>query len=223
MSEENTELSFFGIDAIKYYTTHIHGYLSVTICTIGVIANIINMIIFTRKRMVSPINLILASLSFADFFALLNYYYKAWYFYIKPGANPYVYWYLSHTTARLMQWQLHFAHIFINIGVWLTALVSIWRYVAIAFPLKNLYWGNNKTTCKAIALVVILCLLFYTPALIAKRVLAITYDELNLTIYLVSFNQTDPLSTYMADVDHFIYSICFRFLPSIVIAVLSAR
>ncbi|GIY71041.1 sex peptide receptor [Caerostris extrusa] len=51
----------------------IHGYLSFIVCMFGITANILNIIVLTRKNMVSPTNAILTGLAVADMLVMFSY------------------------------------------------------------------------------------------------------------------------------------------------------
>jgi len=51
----------------------IHGYSSVTVCTFGVLANTLNLIVLTRKEMINSTNAILTGLALADLFNMVEY------------------------------------------------------------------------------------------------------------------------------------------------------
>lgn len=50
-----------------------HGYTSVSICTFGVLANTLNLIVLTRKEMINSTNAILTGLALADLFKMAEY------------------------------------------------------------------------------------------------------------------------------------------------------
>lgn len=51
----------------------IHGYLSAILCICGVITNILNSIVLTKKSMMNPINLILLGIALSDMLKMLSY------------------------------------------------------------------------------------------------------------------------------------------------------
>ena len=50
-----------------------HGYVSIVICIFGVIFNILNAIVLTRRHMASPTNYILTALAVVDCLQMLTY------------------------------------------------------------------------------------------------------------------------------------------------------
>ena len=52
----------------------IHGYLAVTICVLGIIFNLVNIIVLTHKDLRgNPINLILTAIAVADILLMVEY------------------------------------------------------------------------------------------------------------------------------------------------------
>lgn len=59
-----------------------HGYFALVVCVFGIISNILNIIVLTRKHMHSPVNFILAALAIADILTMTPYPAMAVYLYI---------------------------------------------------------------------------------------------------------------------------------------------
>ena len=51
----------------------IHGYLSLAVCFFGCLANLLNLIVLTRKVMINPTNAILTGLALADLLNMIEY------------------------------------------------------------------------------------------------------------------------------------------------------
>lgn len=56
----------------KHYS-YVHGYLSVLVCQFGCVANVINVMVLSRREMRSPTNAILTGLAVADLLVMLDY------------------------------------------------------------------------------------------------------------------------------------------------------
>lgn len=67
----------------KSYRT-VHGYTSLMVCLFGAQANILNLIVLTRREMINPTNAILTGLALADLLNMLEYIPYAVYM-ILPG------------------------------------------------------------------------------------------------------------------------------------------
>lgn len=51
----------------------VHGYLSVMVCIFGIVSNLLNIIVLTRRHMSSPTNFILTALAIADTLTMSTY------------------------------------------------------------------------------------------------------------------------------------------------------
>ncbi|GFR78591.1 FMRFamide receptor [Elysia marginata] len=106
-----------------------HGYLAVAVCLFGIISNLLNIVVLTRKHMRSPTNFILTALAIADILTMSPYVVMATYFYIiyRPlceegdrHTKPWMYFILFHNlyivTCHMM-------------AMWLTVSLAVFRYI----------------------------------------------------------------------------------------------
>ena len=64
----------------------VHGYLAVTVCLLGTIFNIMNILVLTHKDMRSnPINLLLTGIAVADMMVMVEYIPFAFHMYLLQG------------------------------------------------------------------------------------------------------------------------------------------
>ncbi|CAH2089636.1 unnamed protein product [Euphydryas editha] len=106
----------------------IHGYISLLICLFGSLANVLNVVVLTRKDLAAaPINRLLKWLAVADVFVMMEYVPFAVYRYLLfPGQvdRPY-------SWAVYMLFHMHFTQILHTASILLTLSLAIWRYIAI--------------------------------------------------------------------------------------------
>ena len=77
-----------GLHKIRSDIHFIHGYLSVLICVIGCLANIVNILVLSQRELRrTAINRILCSLAVADFLLMLEYIPFACHMYLFPGRD----------------------------------------------------------------------------------------------------------------------------------------
>jgi len=77
----------------------VHGYLSLSVSCFGSIANILNLIVLTRTELITPTNLILTGLAFADMLNMLEY--IPYVFYSSFYPNP-----VDGTLRKTYAWAL---------------------------------------------------------------------------------------------------------------------
>ncbi|XP_043582984.1 G-protein coupled receptor dmsr-1-like [Bombus pyrosoma] len=111
-----------------------HGYAALIVCLFGTLANMLNIIVLTRKDMVTaPINRILTGLATADMLVMLEYIPFAIYMYIvlpKRQIFPYGW-------AVFVLFHMHFTQLLHTISIAITLTLAVWRYIAIRFPQYN--------------------------------------------------------------------------------------
>lgn len=131
-------LSFFFLSLARYHS--IHGYLSLTVCILGCIANVANVVVLTRREIRSPTNAILTGLAVADFLVMIDYIPFSWFDYILPNMNHMRKTLFSYSTAWYIMFHSIFAQICHTISIWLTVTLAVWRYIAVAYPHRNRIW-----------------------------------------------------------------------------------
>ena len=107
----------------------VHGYASVVICVFGLMCNVMNIVVFAQKNMITSINVILTGLAVADMLTLASYLPYAIHFYCTAIPDwsynhPYG-WivYLLFNTSLVMT--LH------TIAAGLTIALAVFRYIEI--------------------------------------------------------------------------------------------
>ncbi|XP_016930284.2 G-protein coupled receptor dmsr-1 isoform X2 [Drosophila suzukii] len=196
----------------------IHGYVSLMICIFGTIANILNIMVLTRKEMAkTPINNILKWLAVADMFVMLEYipYTSYQYIYMRPGEKD-----LSYTWAVCLLVHMHFTQILHTISIGLTVTLAVWRYVAIRHPnggCANFLLAHSR---EAILLPFILSPILCLPTYFVFQVRE-TYDVDKVNseaMYHVYFDKDSVLYRF----NFWIHSVLIKLLPCGILIVISA-
>jgi len=159
----------------------IHGYLATTICILGVLLNIINIYILTRKSMrSSATNVLLCSLAVADLLTELLYLPFALYFFIVRRDIP--------VTGHPDGW-VYFASISLggqNIShtaaMWITVAIATFRYIYVCQHTKAHKLCSLKRAYLTIALVGLESCLACMPSLICFTVTDMPHPSANTTI-----------------------------------------
>ncbi|XP_015439943.1 PREDICTED: sex peptide receptor-like [Dufourea novaeangliae] len=128
--------------AVKY-KDHYHGYVALIVCLFGTLANMLNIIVLTRKNMVTaPINRILTGLAAADMLVMLEYIPFAIYKYmVLPQRKKFPYGW-----AVFVLCHMHFTQTLHTISIAITLTLAIWRYIAIRFPQNNSWCTPARCT-----------------------------------------------------------------------------
>jgi len=103
-----------------------HGYLASVVCVLGIIANVLNIVVLTRKNMISSTNCILTGLAVSDGLTMVVYLPFALRFYIlygtdsTPERN-------SLPAIRFMLFYACFSVVVHTISIWLTVVLAVFR------------------------------------------------------------------------------------------------
>ncbi|XP_013407406.1 sex peptide receptor-like [Lingula anatina] len=141
---------------------NIHGGLAVTICIFGIVANILNIIVLTRKSMRTSTNFILTALAVSDGLTMAAYLPFALQYYCVYGTNPS----LERDTLAAAQFLLFYANFSVTVhtvSVWLTVTLAVFRYLYIGWPRHGQVLCSIERAKMAIGLNYFLCPVFCIP------------------------------------------------------------
>ncbi|XP_050396074.1 probable G-protein coupled receptor B0563.6 [Patella vulgata] len=151
-------------DYVAEYIERIcYNYLGPTICIIGILSNILNLLILTERSLKESPYSYLTAMAVTDLCAL----FQALLFMLFSKNNPTSYY-----------WKFYDAHIFypiINIctnsSVWLIVLLTVERFLFVRFP----FWGkvnlNRKGSHIKIALVMVIMVIINIPRFLTFTVM----------------------------------------------------
>jgi Serpentine type 7TM GPCR chemoreceptor Srw len=120
-----------GVDELRafhdWYRMY-HGYLSAVVCTFGIVANIANIIVLTRRSMLSAINCILTGLAVSDGLTMAAYLPFALRFYVLYGVEP-TPERNEQSAVRFMLFYARFSVVVHTTSIWLTVVMATFRYI----------------------------------------------------------------------------------------------
>lgn len=129
--------SYEGLNEFSRWYAGIYGYAATIICLFGVIANMLNVVVLTRKSMVTSANIILTWLALADLSMMACFLPFGVHFYLARGNLPDEF---AFPATRSKLWILYFVF-YVNfsvvchtVAIWLTITLAIFRYVFICYP-----------------------------------------------------------------------------------------
>jgi len=104
-----------------------HGYLASVVCVFGIIANALNIVVLTRRNMISATNCILTGLAVSDGLTMAAYLPFALRFYVLYGteASP------TRNSLPAVRFMLFFACFSVvvhTVSIWLTVVLAVFRY-----------------------------------------------------------------------------------------------
>jgi len=104
-----------------------HGYLASVVCVFGIVANALNIVVLTRRNMISATNCILTGLAVSDGLTMAAYLPFALWFYVLYGteASP------TRNCLPAVRFMLFFACFSVvvhTVSIWLTVVLAVFRY-----------------------------------------------------------------------------------------------
>lgn len=235
-------LIYFYFSLSLYRYNAIHGYLSLPVCIFGSIANILNIVVLTRREMRSPTNAILTGLAIADLLVMIDYIP----FVLLENILPHMHYSREKLLAYSSAWYIFFHSIFAQIchtiSIWLTVTLAVWRYIAVAYPQRNRLWCGMRTTIFTIALAYHLCPLICIPLYLTYSIQP-AIEQLdangqpyrpivnvtqplgvhNITVYKVTFSHMATQDDTLTNFNLWVYSILIKLIPCVALTILSLR
>ncbi|XP_065204082.1 G-protein coupled receptor dmsr-1-like [Planococcus citri] len=216
MSNNDSLCGFVKHEIGSYYKENIHVYITIPICSVGMILNLLNVLVFTRKTMNSPPNLILAHLAFVDFLFLLSNIAESWLTYFQfendSDRKQSYGWTILYLYSDISLDTFHF------ISIFLTVQLAVWRYIAVVHPLKERHWCTKKITRNVVITGHVVCTVSFAVAYL----LSLDIDARNvdgITYYKVT-SKRHPITN---SIRFLAYGLVIKIFPSFVLAGLTSR
>lgn len=139
----------------------VHGYVSTAVCLFGLMSNTANIIVLTRKNMISSTNTILMWLAVADLLTMMSYLPFAIHFYIMKEPELKVFQTRSFGWIIFLMFHASFSIVCHTVAIWLTIALAIFRYIYICMPtMGSVYCSLRRakfTIFAVYALTVVVC------------------------------------------------------------------
>lgn len=210
-SEEKTGLEHFS-EAYR----PMHGVIAPIICVLGIIANCLNIVVLTRKNMISPTNVLLTWLAISDGltmmaylpYAILNYHVFA-----KDDASP-----LSN--ARFIMFFAIFSVVVHSISIWLTVSLAVFRYIFIRYPRRGAKMCSTYRAKLTVFIVCVVVTLVCIPNSVSYR-FETNVTAKNQTTWFIDVRKDTPGYQFLKNFNLWIQAILVKLLPCLLLAVLS--
>ena len=162
---------------------NVHGYIANTVCIFGVISNVLNIIVLTRRHMITPTNCILTALAIADLLTMLTYLVYATYFYIATEPKPEY----SHSKGWMYFIMIH-NHFIItchNMAMWFTVTLAVFRYIFVCHHTIAGRLCSLQRAIMTIITVVVATILLCIPNYFLYKVIPVSQAYPNLSGYWI--------------------------------------
>lgn len=222
-------LPYFGneFETMKMNYLQVHGWLSLFVCIFGIFANILNIIVLSRKDMISPTNAILTGLAVADMLVMLSYLpYTIHSYIITDMTEEYKYNY-GWTLFTLIH--AHWTVVFHSCSIWLTVTLAIWRFLAVSFPANSKKWCSMSRAKLAIIATYVNSAIFCLPVYITFTIKEYTvkmddngHPIKPFTAYKVDFSEiASQNDKFLEKTNFWIFSVILKLVPCIALTGLS--
>lgn len=203
----------------------IHGYLAPIICVFGVVANILNIVVLTRKNMQTSTNVILTGLAISDGLTMAAYIPYALLLYVINGTKitP------TRDTLRVAQFQMGYAlfsYVVHSISIWLTVTLALFRYIFIRYPRLGAQYCNMHNAKIAVIAVVIVVTLVCVPYSVNLSIASSPFTDPeglipNGTSYHIQMKDKHDYDKVLYSVNFWIQAILIKLLPSFLLTIFS--
>ena len=226
------ETDYALLDLFSKYYRFMHGYASLLVCLVGIALNFFNIIVLTRKHMLSSTNAILTALAISDFITMLVYIPTAVKFYCilgtnlnqSPNCSPAGYDYFWTVYALFF---VNFTVTMHSISIWLTVLLAFFRYIYICHNKTGKKLCTKRNTIIAIAITYAFSIFLCMPSYFVSKIIEINNSNQSNSskrkIYNISKSDIDRQTNGLIfRITFFIQAFCVKLIPCILIIVLSS-
>ncbi|KAK2168176.1 hypothetical protein NP493_1238g00000 [Ridgeia piscesae] len=215
------EMHYAGAEAISYmgqaYRGY-HGYLAVTVCVIGILANVCNIVVLTRHNMVSATNCILTGLAISDSLTMVAYLPFALHFYClygtkqSPERN-------SLPAVRFLFFYACFSVVVHTVSIWLTVTLAVFRYISVRYPHYRKCHCSVRRAKLAILFVWLATLVVCVPNLLVMTINEMR--DVTGSVWIVSLRMETPTERLMHSFNFWIQAVVVKLIPCGGLTVLS--
>lgn len=217
-----TELT--GLGKFNEAYAGVHGYLSVMVCLFGMVANSVNIVVLTRKNMLSSTNVLLTWLAVADLFTMLSYFPFALHFFIFKGPD------LFYFTTRYFGWicfllfHASFSIVCHTVAIWITIALAIFRFLYIWFPTRGATYCSLARAKLAITVTIVSTIACLVPNYIinVNGTMQICDPKTNTyeTIHTIEYRSGKEFRV-LENVNYWVQAIFVKLIPCIMLTILT--
>lgn len=195
-----------------------HGYISLIVCIIGVLCNLFNIAVLTRKELINTTSYLLTALAVADLLTMLSYIPYALHFHVlygtpsSPDRNcyPWIVFLWFHVNFSLTT---HTA------SIWFGVLISAFRYSYIRTTTDTASVAMVRLQMRrvswALAIVCTLTVVVLLPNYVSLRIVEELHPDDNRTMYEVtSVNSSEwILDEVMTQLNFWTHALVIKIIP----------
>ncbi|VDQ00564.1 unnamed protein product [Trichobilharzia regenti] len=196
-----------GLVKFRNEFSKIHGPLSLAVCAFGIPANLLNIIVLTRRELAqTATNHLLLWLAFADLLLMVMYAPCLYHFFIlhphpmkPPIYTPSKLWITYHEIFASCSLMFH------SLALWLAVILALFRYIHVGFPVIGSTYTTRKRAFLSAVLTTICCIFITIPNILVNHIRSCHGPVFNVKSYN-SVYQMDTLNKSNVQIYYFISS-----------------
>ena len=208
------------LEAFSNWYRPLHGYLAAIVCAFGIIANILNIVVLTRRNMISATNCILTGLAVSDGLTMVAYFPFALRFYCLYGTEP---------TAernnlgaiRFLLFYACFSVVVHTVSIWLTVTLAVFRYIFIKYPRQGTELCSLQRAKIAVFLNFIVTLIVCIPNFVTITVQGERENDDSEVLWVVGFKLKTKTDRFIYNFNFWIQAILVKLVPCVGLTILS--
>ena len=199
----------------KWYG-QIHGYVAVGVCIFGIMCNVFNIVVLTRRNMVSPFNIILTGLAVSDMMTMTSYTVFALHFYCLHSHPPNAVR-NSAPWVGFMLFHVHFSLTTHNISIFLAVLLALFRYAFVRLQAPGgSVWSSTNKAAISVGGVYVASIILMIPTYMSQHIIYTNLSSSdNSSYYEIHPVNNNTLFT----VNFWIHALLFKIIPCVLLSI----
>ena len=195
----------------------IHGYLSIVVCTFGILSNLVNVAVLTRPHMFTPTNCLLTAIAVADLMTMASYLPYAAYFYCYAVLD-YDY---GHPRGWIVYRIFHnnFTITSHTAAMWLTVSLAVFRYVTVCRHAASPRLCNLRRAKLTVVAVFAATGVFCVPIYVTYRAVRMPDTAPDVGHYWIEY--TSFVTSLHIAINYWLYGVVLKVAPCVLLTLLS--
>lgn len=214
------------LEAFRDSYAPLHGYISVFVCVFGIVANVANIVVLTRKNMITTTNIILMWLAVTDTMKMLDYVPFVTYFYILKDPDLPYFASRNYSWMCFLLYHASFSIVCHTVAIWCTIVLAIMRFLIIWFPAKGSMWCSHQRAKICVAVVYVSVVIICIPNYMMNTMTVVyetavdnaTGKAFTDTIYHSSV-RTEGIFPIVSDINFYIQALLVKLVPCVTLTI----
>ena len=200
----------------------VHGYVSVLVCLLGILANIANIVVLNKKHMQTSTNILLMWLAVADLCTMVEYTPFALRFYVFRDKFLCFLQSSSYGWICYLLFHANFSITMHSISIWVTIMLAFFRFLYIFFPHRGSIYCSIKHAKIVILIIYITAVIVCIPNYISNYYKSdiVNINGQNITIYDTR-HRKDGGFKVVFDLNYWLQAMLVKLIPCLLLTVLT--